>query len=166
MKIVKTPANPSREDAVRMTRNEKSGILVLCHAAGALEDLQTEMAGRVAMVRDGPARLKKIAEETDELLNDIRLTVPWEQRIHLQNTAMDYEMRLAPKAQPSKTNVLVTKEEFRELVDAARAKCVDCSETDETCERCRLFQMLTVYLPLEDYHDGLLCPYNLKGWAN
>ncbi len=166
MKIVKIPADPSREDAVRMTRREKMSMILLCHAAGALEDLLKDLGPRLKMVEGGAERLKEAAEATDWVLAELRRTLPMNQRMNLQNTAADYEMRLSPKATPWKTTVVMQKEEFRDLVDAARAKCVDCSETDETCEACKLFQLLTVVLPMDDYSNGLLCPYNLREWAN
>ena len=78
---------------------------------------------------------------------------------------MDFEIRLTPKMTPSKTSVVMQKDEFKELVDLARAKCRDCMDDDEECEKCKLFQLLTVLLPLDDY-SGMLCPYNMGEWAN
>lgn len=166
MMIVKKQVGESRADAVRLTRTEKMGMILLAHAATTLDDLQADFSGRLGMVENGAERLKKLSEDTDSLLNDLRATVPQNQRMHLQNTAMDYEMRLAPKAQPSETNVIMDKEEFREIVECARAKCVDCTMDDEECSNCKLFQLLTVVLPMDDYHYGAMCPYNLAGWGN
>ena len=166
MIVIKQFANHSRPDAVRLTRTEKMAMILLAHAATSLDDLQTELADRLVTVENGPDRLKEISRKTDQLLNDLRETVPENQRIHLQNTAMDYEMRLAPKAQPNTTNVIMEKEEFRGLVDCARARCRECTEDDSTCTECTLYNLLTSVLPLEDYHDGMLCPYNLAAWGN
>lgn len=166
MVIVKKIVGKSREDAVRLTRGEKMGMIALAHAATTLEDLQTEIPERIAMVDGAMERLKGISRETDTLLNDLRETVPENQRMHLQNTAMDYEMRLAPKAQPGTTNVIMEKEEFRELVECARLKCRECTDDDEECEKCGLYRLLTSILPMDDYHNGMLCPYNLAGWGN
>ena len=99
-------------------------------------------------------------------LNELRLTVPVEQRIHLQNTAQEYEVRMTPKATPSRNNVVMQGNEFKELVDLARVKCVDCMESDTECRKCKLFNLLTILLPLDNYHDGMLCPYNMGEWAN
>lgn len=166
MHIVKKQLAPSREDAVRLTRTEKMAMLSLAHAATVLEDLGTELKGRLGMVRQGEDRLHILSGGADELLNDLRLTVPENQRMHLQNTAMDYECRIVPKATPGTTNVIMEKEEFRALIDWARLKCRECAEDDEECRKCGLYMLLTSVLPLDDYHNGMLCPYNLGEWAN
>ena len=166
MKLVSKMLEPSREDAVRITRTEKMGMIVLAYAATILDELRTEMAKRIAMIPDGQKRMDEISEKTDGILHELRLTVPEEQRMNLQNTAHEYEVRLTPKATPSKTCVVMGKEEFRTLVDAARAKCVECTMDDNECEACELYKLLTAVLPLDDYHNGMLCPYNCGEWGN
>ena len=166
MKIVRKMLEPSREDAVRMTRTEKMAMLSMAHAATILDETQDELGKRLGMVDRGAERLHALSEGADELLHDIRLTMPEEQRIHLQNTASDYECRLVPKATPGSTNVIMGKEEFRELVDWARTKCRDCADSDEECVKCGLYRLLTSVLPLDEYHNSLLCPYNLGEWGN
>mgnify|MGYP007092202921 CR=1 FL=1 len=60
--------------------------------------------------------------------------------------------------------------EWKRLRKAALARdngmCVDCMDSDEECLKCRLYQLLTAILPLDDYHNGMLCPYNMGEWAN
>jgi len=166
MRITREMLSPSRDDAVRLSRQEKMGMISLAYIATVLEDMQTEMRSRFEMIPQGTERLLWVSDETDKLLNELRETVPIEQRLNLQNTAQEYEVRLTPKATPSKTNVVMRKEEFREIVDFARTKCIDCMESDTDCEKCKLFKLLTVLLPLDDYHNGMLCPYNMGEWAN
>lgn len=166
MLIVKKVRDPSNDDAVRLTRNEKMDMILLSYAATVLDDLSKEMADRISMVQDGPDRIQELSVKSEQLLHDIRKTVPMNQRQQLENTATDFEMRLTPKATPSTTSVVMQKEEFRSLVDFARATCKECTFDDEECETCGLFQLLTVILPLEDYHDRMLCPYNLGKWGN
>ena len=166
MRIVKTMLAQSRDDAVRLTRSEKMSMVVLAYAATIMDELQGDLAQRLTMIENGPERVKELSEKTDALLNDLRLTIPINQRQSLQNVGADFEMRLAPKASPNKTTVLMQKEEFRELVDFARTKCRDCIDDDEDCEKCGLYQLLTAILPLDDYHNGYLCPYNLGEWGN
>lgn len=165
VKIVKEMLEPSRDDAVRITRTEKMSMLVLAYAATILEDLKADIEERLEMVENGTDRLNELSEKTDALLHDLRMTIPINQRLNLQNTASDFEIRLVPKFTPGMVNVIMQKEEFRELVDIAREKCRDCTEDDRACEKCRLFQLLTVILPLNDY-SGMLCPYNMGEWAN
>ncbi len=151
---------------MRLNRSEKMGMITLAYVATVLEDLQTELHDRLGMIRQGEDRMHILSTGADEILNDLRMTIPINQRMNLQNTAMEYEVRLTPKATPNKTVVVMQGSEFKELVDYARAKCVDCMESDTECEKCKLYQLLTVVLPLEDYHDGMLCPYNMGEWAN
>lgn len=166
MRITQTMIAPSRDDAVRLTRQEKMSMIVLAYVATCVDELQKELADRLKMIRQGEDRAHMLSTAVDELLNDLRLTIPMNQRLNLQNTAKDNEIRLTPKLTPTSTNVIMQKEEFKDLVDLARAKCRDCMDDDKACEKCRLFQLLTVLLPLDDYHDGMLCPYNLGEWAN
>lgn len=164
--IVQKRLDPSREDAVKLTRNEKMAMLLFAYAATILDDLQQDIGGRLGMIPDGKERLEKLSKDTDQLLHECRLTIPENQRKNLQNTIQDFEVRFVPKMTPSQTSVVMQKEEFRELVDIARTKCWECTEDDDTCAACQLYQVLTVVLPLEDYHNNFLCPYNLGEWVN
>ena len=166
MKIVKKLLDPSRPDAMRLRRDEKMAMLHMMYAVTIFEDLQKDIEDRLRMVPDGRNRMAEIAQAADRLLYEVRVTIPENQRMSLQNTAKDYEIRLTPKATPEENNVIMTKEEFRELVDCARTKCKDCTLDDHECEECELYRLLTSVLPMSDYHDGFLCVYNLGEWAN
>jgi len=166
MRITREMLSPSRDDAVRITRSEKMAMIVLAYACTILEDLKTDLSDRLGMIDNGADRLNEVSGKADALLNELRVTIPLNQRLNLQNTAQDFEIRLSPKAAPCKTSIVMQKKEFKELVDFARTKCRDCMDSDEECEKCGLFQLLTVLLPLDNYHDGMLCPYNLGEWAN
>ena len=166
MKIIHRTIDPSREDAVRLTRNEKVSMIVLAYACTILEDLQKEIPDRLNMIPDGLNRVKEISDRANGVLDELRLTIPMNQRMNLSNTAQDYEFRLAPKATPQTTTVIMTKDEFRDLVDYARIRCRECTDDDDECGKCGLYQLLTEVLPLEDYHDTNLCPYNMGEWAN
>lgn len=166
MRIVQKVLQPSRDDAVRLTRTEKMAMLELCYMATVFDDLQKDLGDRLEKIDQVAEKMHVLASGSDEILNDLRLTVPMNQRMSLQNTAMDYEMRLTPKLTPTTSRIIMEKEEFRELVDIARTKCHDCTEDNDSCAKCRLFKLLTSILPLDDYDGGLLCPYNLGEWAN
>ena len=166
MTIVKKQIDRSRDDAVRLTRTEKMSMISLAHAATVLDELQEELKNRIGMIDCGEDRLRMLSRETDRLLHDLRLTIPENQRLGLQHTAMDYECRIVPKLTPSTTNVVMCKEEFRELVDSARTRCGECTMDDHECEKCPLYNVLTSVLPLDDYHNTYLCPYNLGEWGN
>lgn len=164
--IVLKNMEPSREDAVRLTRNEKMAMILLAHSASVLEDMQQDIGDRLGMIENGRDRMKTVAEECDALLQEVRRTIPMEQRRNLDNTCRDYEMRTVPKHTPSTTNVVMGKEEFKTLVDYARATCHDCTIDDEECQECSLFKTLSATLPLDSYHHQYLCPYNMGKWGN
>lgn len=164
--IIRRLMDPSREDAVRLRRNEKMAMLHFMYAVTTLDDLQKDICDRLEMTGDGKSRLRTLAEEADKLLNEVRLTIPENQRMGIQNIADDCEMRVIPKATPGSASIIMSYDEFKELVDAARAKCKECILDDEECEKCELFQLLTSVLPMDDYHSMNLCPYNLGEWKN
>ena len=141
-------------------------MLRLMYVATVLEDLPTDLSERLEMIPNGIGRMNDAAELTDQLLQELRVTVPENQRMNIQHTAEDYEMRLAPKATPHDTNVIMTRDEFKELVDSAREKCKECTLDDQECEGCKLFRLLTCFLPMDNYHSVFLCPYNLGKWKN
>lgn len=163
--IVRKMLEPSRDDAVRLCRTERQGVLILAYLSSVFGDFKKELASRLEMVEDGPARMKDLEDRADALLNDIRMTIPMNQRLNIQNTVDDYEFRIVPKATPRKTTVVMQLEEFRSLVDSARERCKGCIDDCDSCQKCDLFQLLSVVLPVDDA-GGLLCPYNLGEWKN
>lgn len=159
-------ANPSRQDAKDMTRPEKAALTYLMNAASAFVDAKEDLHDRLQMIEGGLELMETVAEGSLKLLTDIRMTIPERQRTSLANTAKDYEMRLVPKMTPSKTCVVVQKEDFRSLVDAAQVRCTDCTELNEDCGNCNLFRLLQIVLPLDAYDTTFLCPYNRAEWEN
>ena len=159
-------AIPSRDDAWLVTRNEKLSILFLMNTVSAMMDSKGELADRISHIEGGPEAMESMCSQAEWILNEIRRTIPTEQRHNINNVSKDMEMRMVPKATPSKTMVLMQKEEFRSLVDAAQTKCHDCVDDNTECRKCKLFQLLTVILPMDAYDVGNLCPYNMAGWEN
>lgn len=159
-------AIPSREDAWNVTRPEKLSILFLMNTVSAMMDSREELKDRVSRIEGGTEMMNTMCEVSEKLLNEIRRTIPTDQRHNINNISKDMEMRMVPKATPSKTNVMMQKEEFRALVDAAQEKCILCTDDNEACKQCNLFQLLTVILPMDRYDVGHLCPYNMAGWEN
>jgi hypothetical protein len=158
--------NPSKDDAWDLTRNEKTSLQFLAHAVSALVAAQDDLSERLDRIENGQGRMKAIADESIQLLTEVRQTVPEKQRMNLVNISKDYEVRLVPKFTPSTHNVVVQKEDFRELVDAAQAKCKDCTLDNEECRKCKLYQLLVTVLPMDHYDGVFLCPYNMAEWEN
>lgn len=158
--------HPSRDDAWLMTRGEKMCLTFLMNTASSLAEAQDDLADRLSKIENGKERMEALVKGSIELLNDVRMTIPEKQRNNLANTADDYEMRLVPKFTPKKTSVVVDGENFKALVDAAQVKCTDCTELNEDCRKCRLFQILATVVPLDRYDSTMLCPYNMAEWRD
>ena len=159
-------ATPSREDAWDITRSEKMSILFLMNTVSAMMDSREELANRVSRIDGGKELMDTMVESSEKLLTEIRRTIPEDQRMSLNNISKDMEMRMVAKMTPSKTTVLVQKEDFRQLVDAAQVKCRECVDDSEQCKACKLFKLLKIVVPLETYEGTMLCPYNMAGWEN
>lgn len=157
---------PSRPDAMRMTRSEKISMMYLMHAVGTLENICETLEERLRMIPSGKSRANALAGEARELLDELRVTVPMNQRQGMERTACDVEVRIMPRLTPTESNVVMCKENFRELIEKARVACRECTEDDFACEKCELFQLLTVEQPVDNYNSLHLCPYNLAEWKN
>lgn len=83
MRIVQKVLQPSRDDAVRLTRTEKMAMLELCYMATVFDDLQKDLSDRLGMIRQGEDRMHILASGSDEILNDLRMTIPMNQRMSL-----------------------------------------------------------------------------------
>ena len=158
--------NPSRSDAVGLTRQEKTSLMFLMNLVSSLIFAKEDLSDRLNMIENGHELMDMISDGSMKLLTEIRMTIPEKQRASISNVAKDYEMRLVPKMTPSKISVVVDKEDFRCLVDAAQVKCQDCTELNEDCWKCNLFQLLQNVIPLEAYDTTFLCPYNRAEWEN
>lgn len=159
-------AVPSRDDAWNVTRNEKMSILFLMNTVSAMMDSREDLKDRISRIENGPEMMNTMTETADKLLTEIRRTIPTEQRVNINNISKDMEMRMVPKMTPSKTSVIMQKEEMRVLVDAAQVKCRECVEYAEDAKNCELYRLLTTILPLDKYEGTQLCPYNMATWGN
>ena len=159
-------AIPSRDDAWDLTRGERASVTFLMNAASAIIDAKEDLSDRLKAIDGGEELMDQVAEGCVKLLTEVRRTIPERQRTSLANTAEDYEMRLVPKLTPSKTSVIVQKEDFRCLVDAAQAKCRQCVEDSRGAKQCDLYKLLVTILPLDEYPEMNLCPYNMAWWEN
>jgi len=159
-------AVPSRDDAWDITRQEKMSILFLMNTVSAMMDSREELKDRVSRIEGGQELMNEMVDSSEQLLTEIRKTIPTSQRVILNNISKDMEMRMVPKMTPSKTTVLVQKEDFRQLVDAAQVKCRECTDDSVQCRQCGLFKLLQSVVPLEKYDGTFLCPYNMAGWEN
>ena len=159
-------AKPSRTDARELTRNEKMLVTYLTNTVSALSETKDGLYERVGMIDGGQEMLDRLVTDSLRLLDMVRETIPERQRRSLARTAADYEIRLTPKFTPMSHNVVVEKEDFRKMIDAAQVRCRECVDDCDECKKCDLYQLLTVVIPLDSYDGTMLCPYNMAEWAN
>lgn len=164
MKDVKKSFMLPDDQCERLHRNEYTGLKMLLAfvsiSAYAREDLQK----RLECVPHGKERMNMAVGGLRSVCNDLIGTVSRAQCRQIMGTMRDFEMRLLPKLTPGSTNIIMTKEQGKDLLDCARWKCHDCVEDGERCRECQLYKVLEATTPLDDYGDGMICPYALADW--
>lgn len=153
------------EEKPRLTRTETHCVQWLMNAMSSFRYAAEDLKDRLVLVPDGPGRIRELNSISGRLLEDIAATIPDKQRNHLINMARDMEVRLVPKLTPKNVTVVLTKDEAKELVDAAQERCRHCAEFAEESEKCSLRKILEVVVPLEQY-GGLICHYSLAEWED
>lgn len=141
---------------------------LLKRATAFISDLlymKDDLAPRLQLVEDGPQRMNKVLDDISGLVKDVLATGPESQKKQLSNTIKDYKIELVPKLAPGSSNVLMTKEQAKKLIDIAQEKCKSCVEGSEDAKRCALYQVLEI-TALTDSYDSLLCPYSRATWAD
>ena len=130
------------KDCERMTRKELLALEWAIAAQSVLLNTEEDLQKRLEMIPEGARRLSEAIKG-------------------------DYELRILPKAMPPKVCIFITKEQGMELVDSAKERCKACTlDGDEAQRDCKLYKILEAVVPLDDYGDGILCPYNMLDWAD
>ena len=161
---MKVFANPSRPDAVLLTRSEKENALFFINAVSVFADAYDHLIQRFEMIDNGVERAKHIRDEALALMEEFRTTIPHKQRVNLMNIGSDMQMRMVPKYTPLQNCDLIPKKDLEELVDAAQIKCRECTLGPEESKNCELFKIYANVTPMPTYEYGFLCVYNLSGW--
>ena len=137
--------------------------MLLAHLSTAAY-VQDDLKDRLECIPDGNRRLRMAVGGLRAVCDDVIGTVSKAQAKQIYGTMRDYELRLVPKLTPASVNIMLTKEQGIELMDMAREKCHGCVEDGESCRECRLYKIFEATTPMDDYGDGLLCPYSLAEW--
>ena len=161
---MKKPIELPEEQRERMTQGEMSTVLMMLNAFSLLFGAETSLEKRFSFIPDGKRRFRMVKGQAESLMLDIIGTITEPQRQRLNNTIKDYKVSAVPKLTPESKNVIVERDKLEMLVNEARIKCLTCMEDRETCKRCKLFQFLDGYTPLDDYYHGFLCPYSNADW--
>lgn len=140
--------------------------MFLMNTVSAMLDFKKDLSDRLDRIDNGHELMDTMCDCALKVLEEVRRTIPENQRVSVNNITKDMEMRMVPKMTPSKINVIMPSDELRELVDAAQVRCRDCVEDGEECKSCGLYRVLTSVVPLEKHGETMLCPYNMAEWEN
>lgn len=149
----------------RLTRTEYQNMIFLLHSVSICNYALEEMPKRIECIPNGTARLKMAMGQLRAIVDDLMGTVPDKQVLKIRGTVKDMEIRIVPKmTKRSVGSLLISTDDMRVLVNHAKAECRMCVMDGEEARKCPLQQTLSALLPLENYGDGTLCPYNLADW--
>lgn len=152
------------EACERLMRSELTAVRMLLAALSTAAYAQEDLQARLESVPYGKQRMRLAVGSLRAICDDVIGTISKSQCKQIYGTMKDFEMRLLPKLTPGSTNIIMTKEQGKELLDCARWACHACVKDGESCRECRLYKILEATTPLDDYGDGMLCPYALAEW--
>lgn len=139
-------------------------MLMMMNVTSQLLYSREDLRKRLEMIPGGYERLVELGSGTMKLLEELRDTIPDNQRRGLSNMALDHEIRLVPKCLPGAEAVAVDRESLRTLVDLAQEQaCTACVLENHEAPGCKLFKALENIVPLENY-NSFLCPYSMAEW--
>lgn len=161
----KAPFELPDDECERLTRQEMACCRIIMVLASDLHYAQDDLAQRLMSVPYGKERLRMLIGGVDSLFKDILGTISDRQRRQLRNQAKDMTMKAVPKLTHTQNKVMIYLDEVKELVNCAKEKCVGCVESDEDARKCRVYKWLEANVPLDDYGDGLICPYARIDWG-
>jgi len=163
---MRTPYSLPDQDCERLVRPEMTAVRMLLAALSTAAYAQTDLKNRLECVPDGNKRLRLAVGGLRAVCDDLIGTISTQQARQIYGTMKDFEMRLLPKLTPGSTNIIMTKEQGKELLDCARWKCHACVEDGESCRECRLYKLLEATTPMDNYGNGMVCPYALAEWED
>lgn len=154
------------KDCVRLTRTEFEAVRYMLGAVNYLAKAKDVLIGGPSLKRipHGDARMRLTLGGLKSIIDDILGTVTVKQCMQLSNTMADMDMRMVPKMTPMTTNVVIEADIAKELINLARVACKDCTKDGVKCLKCALYPEMEAIVPLDDYGDGLMCPYALTDW--
>ena len=148
----------------QLRRTEMNALRMLLAHLSSAQYFVEDMQDRLKCIPDGNRRIRMAVGLMRAVCDDLCGTVTRAQAKQIYGTMKDCDLRIVPKLSPGSVNVILTKEEGKDLMDMARDRCHNCVEDGNSCRECRLYQILEATTPMQDYGDGLLCPYSLAQW--
>ena len=153
------------KDCERLTRNEMQALRWSLAAVNSISQAEGALQDRLECIPNGKCRWRLLLGQLRAVTNDIIGTIPYKQCVNIKNVMIDMELRMVPKYSPVDQHVIMVAQDLAYLVDAARRdKCMGCVCTGEECRKCELYKILSAITPMQDYGNGMICPYNLATW--
>jgi len=153
-------------DCERLKRNEFEAVRYLLGAVSYTASAKDDLQNRLECIPGGRQRMAMILGGLRAIADDLIGTVPRGQCKQLKNTMDDMEMRMVPKFASMNQNVILEKDNAKALIDTAMERCRGCVEDEKSCRKCGLYRVLESMLPLDDYNNGMLCPYSTSEWKD
>ena len=154
------------EECERLVRGEFEAVRCLLGAVSYTAHARDDLQKRLEQIPNGKQRMAMILGGLKSVADDIIGTVPQGQCRQLKNTMSDMEMRMVPKMMSMSQNVILEKDNAKALIDTAMERCHGCVEGPDTCRECGLYKVLESFLPLDNYDNGMLCPYSTSEWSD
>lgn len=155
------------EDCERLNSTEMRAIRWSLAAINSIAYAEEDLAHRLECIPNGRLRWRLMLGQLRALCNDLIGTTPRKQCNTIKNTMKDMELRMVPKFTPRDSRVVMDAPDLGYLVTLAKKEaCTACILTDDECRQCELYKILESAVPLEDYGDGSICPYNMLKWEN
>jgi hypothetical protein len=154
------------EDCVRLNRAEFEAVRCLLGAVSYTAHANDDLQKRLECIPYGRQRMSMVLGGLKAIADDLVGTVPRGQCKQMRNTMNDMEMRMVPKLSRMSQNVILEKDNAKALIDTAMEKCRGCVEDEKSCRNCGLYKVLESFLPLDDYENGMLCPYSMSEWKD
>ena len=152
-------------DCERLNRAEFEAVRCLLGAVSYTARAKEDLQKRLECVPGGRQRMNMVLGGLKSIADDIVGTMPVGQCRQIRNTMNDMEMRMVPKMTGMSRNVILEADNAKALIDTAMERCKGCVEDEVSCRQCGLYKVLESFLPLNDYDNGLLCPYAVSEWA-
>lgn len=164
MKVKREHYELPDDQCERLTGNEMDGLRWCLNTTSMLFVAKDNLQKRLECVPYGRERMNMLTGGMNALFQDLLGTVTNKQRKALRNTARDYKIKLVPAVGMEKSIMAVDEQDFKTLISAAKNKCKDCTKCGMVVRKCPLYQILEVYVPLDEYDDTIMCSYAYKKW--
>ena len=162
----RVPYSLPDDQCERLNRREMNAMIMLLAHLSSAAYAEKDLEHRFECIPNGKQRFRLVLGGLRAICDDLAGTISPAQCKTLYGTMKDNELRIVPKLTSGSPNLIMSKDQAKELMDAAREKCRMCTEDGESCRQCGLYQIMEALVPMENYGNGLMCPYSLAEWRD